>query len=40
VIANGVSDLSLKRSVYTQAYAEGGLDAVLEEIRKGIEGAG
>lgn len=32
VIVDGVSDLALRRSLYTEAYADGGIDAVIEEM--------
>jgi len=37
VIANGVSDLSLKRSNYASLFAAGGLNAVQAEIRDNIQ---
>ncbi|MEK9824157.1 MAG: ABC transporter substrate-binding protein, partial [Gammaproteobacteria bacterium] len=36
VIANGVSDLSLKRSNYASLFATGGLETVQREIRDNI----
>ena len=36
IIANGVSDLSLKRSNYASLYADGGLNAVTEDIKASI----
>lgn len=38
VVANGVSDLSLKRSTYSALLPQGGLEAVINEIRKSIAG--
>ena len=37
IVANGVSDLSLKRSNYAALYADGGLDAVTADIRTSIK---
>ena len=37
IVANGVSDLSLKRSNYTSLYSKGGLDAVIADIRTTID---
>ncbi|MDA0978970.1 MAG: ABC transporter substrate-binding protein, partial [Proteobacteria bacterium] len=36
VVANGVSDLALKRSNYASLIADGGVERVLEDIREGI----
>lgn len=36
VLANGVSDLALKRSNYASLIADGGIERVLEDIREGI----
>ena len=36
IVANGVSDLSLKRSNYAALFADGGLDAVSADIRTSI----
>ncbi len=36
VAANGVSDLSLKRSVYARLFRDGGLEAVITNIRQEI----
>ncbi len=36
IVANGVSDLSLKRSNYAALFKSGGLDAVTEEISNNI----
>jgi phospholipid transport system substrate-binding protein len=37
VVANGVSDLSLKRSTYSATFKTGGIAAVIEEIRQTIK---
>ena len=37
IVANGVSDLSLKRSNYTSLFADGGLEAVTADIRASIK---
>ena len=37
IVANGVSDLSLKRSNYTSLFADGGLEAVSADIRASIK---
>jgi phospholipid transport system substrate-binding protein len=37
IVANGVSDLSLKRSNYSALYQRGGMDAVTADIRINIE---
>ncbi|MBA59510.1 MAG: hypothetical protein CMQ40_10110 [Gammaproteobacteria bacterium] len=37
IIANGVSDLSLKRAAYSKNYAEGGLENVVQEILQNIK---
>ena len=36
IVANGVSDLSLKRSNYAALFASGGLEAVIADIRDSI----
>ena len=36
IVANGVSDLSLKRSNYAALFASGGLEAVIADIRESI----
>ena len=37
IVANGVSDLSLKRSNYAALFADGGLDAITADIRVSIK---
>ena len=37
IVANGVSDLSLKRSNYAALFADGGLDAITADIRASIK---
>ena len=37
IVANGVSDLALKRSNYAALYADGGLDSVTADIRTSIK---
>ena len=37
IIANGVSDLSLKRAAYSKNYTEGGLENVVQEILQNIK---
>jgi phospholipid transport system substrate-binding protein len=36
IVANGVSDLSLKRTMYSRAFDQGGFAGVISEIRAGI----
>jgi len=38
VIVDGVSDLAMRRSLYTQAYADGGIDAVIKEMEGSTPG--
>ena len=38
IVANGVSDLSLKRSSYSAIFSAGGLESVRQEIRANIAG--